>query len=108
MNGAPENVGVLISAQITDPSGVGAVNLRYRVSGGGAFATLAMTDAGGGNFSATIPAASVTRAGVDYYISAADNAAPANVGTYPNKWAPTGGETPFTLYVQPLEPNAAQ
>ncbi len=83
MNGRPEATDVMVTAQVTDPSGVGAVTLRYRVTGGGAFATAAMTSAGGGSYSGVIPAASVTRAGVDYYLSATDGASPANTGTDP-------------------------
>ncbi len=73
---------VLVLADATDASGVQSVTLYYRVSGGGMFATLAMS-AAGSSYSASIPGASVTSAGVDYYIGATDQASPANTGTNP-------------------------
>jgi len=82
-NGQPESADVMISAAVTDGSGVASVTLRYRVSGGGAFATAAMSASGGSNYTGTIPAGSVTRAGVDYYISATDTASPPNSGSDP-------------------------
>ncbi|MCB9647003.1 MAG: PKD domain-containing protein [Deltaproteobacteria bacterium] len=81
-NGQPAGQAVAITADVTDASGVGQVSLHYRVTGGGTFATVAMT-AAGNTYSASIPAGTVTTAGVQYYISASDSAAPPNSGTSP-------------------------
>jgi MYXO-CTERM domain-containing protein len=81
-NGQQASTAVVITANITDASGVASATLYYRATGAGAFASLPMT-ASGGDYSATIPSAAVTVAGVDYYLSATDSAVPANAATSP-------------------------
>ena len=79
---------VVVSANITDASGLSAVNLYYKV-GTGSYVTIAMT-AVGAVYSATIPAQVVTSV-VSYYIEAintkakttfAPSTAPNSVSTY--------------------------
>ena len=81
-NGQPAGQPVTITADVTDVSGVSQVRLHYRVTGGGTYAASTMT-AAGSTYSATIPAGSVTTAGVQYYLSASDGVAPPNSGTAP-------------------------
>ena len=67
-------------ASVTDPDGVvDAVTLHYRVAGSGedAWDTIALTQQGAGAgafWSAALPGSAVTGKGVDYYLSAADEA----------------------------------
>jgi len=81
--GRPLNQPVLVSADITDSSGVQSATLYYRPTGGGAFTPLAMSNVGGATYQATIPGPSVTAAGVDYYLQATDSAMASNVGRSP-------------------------
>ena len=75
---------VSIAAQITDPeSGVGSVTLFYRTSGTPLFASVMMSDGGGGAYAAVIPGAIVVEPAVDYYIQASDGAFSPNVGRDP-------------------------
>jgi len=68
---AVANNGVTISAIVTDNVGVASVKLYYRKTGTTPYSNLVMT-ASGTTYSATIPASSVTTAGVDYYLEAKD------------------------------------
>lgn len=85
--GRPAGQSVAVTADISDGSGVQSATLYYRVTGGGAFASVPMS-ASGNTYSASIPAQSVTTAGVDYYLAATDQATPPNTGTSP-QGAPT-------------------
>ncbi|MEQ9499147.1 MAG: PKD domain-containing protein [Deltaproteobacteria bacterium] len=82
-DGQAEATDITVMATVTDGTGVASVELFYRVSGGGGFATAAMTNTSGDTWTGTIPAASVTQLGVDYYIAAADSATPSNAATDP-------------------------
>lgn len=82
-DGQPESVDVTVMATVTDASGVASVSLFYRVAGGGGFANAAMTNTSGDTWTGTIPAASVTQLGVDYYVAATDSATPPNAATDP-------------------------
>ncbi len=62
---------ITVSATVTDNVAVSVVHLRYRVVGISAFTEVTMT-ATANVYSATIPAADVTTAGVEYYIHAVD------------------------------------
>jgi len=76
---SPENQVIPISATISDPDvadTISSVILYYRVHNPDQttpFHPVSMTDDGGGNYSAQIPADAVTFAGVDYFISAWDS-----------------------------------
>ncbi|MCK6546037.1 right-handed parallel beta-helix repeat-containing protein [Myxococcota bacterium] len=82
-NGQQASTAVVITANVTDATGVASATLYHRATGTGAFASLPMSAIGGGNYSATIPAGAVTVAGVEYYVSATDSAMPANTATSP-------------------------
>ncbi|MFO0724250.1 MAG: PKD domain-containing protein [Myxococcota bacterium] len=81
--GQPEGQAVTVNAQITDATGVASAALYYRAVGATAYASVAMSLTTGSNYSASIPPAGVTAAGVQYYIEATDSAAPANTGRLP-------------------------
>lgn len=81
-DGQPAGGAVTVTAEVTDPSGVGTVRLHYR-SNGGSWTQTAMSGAGT-TLSASIPAAAVTTPGVSYYIEAEDMASPVNRGTSPS------------------------
>lgn len=76
---AQAGTAVPISAQITDPDdgdGVNRAVIYYRPHNPYQttfYLSSTMSDAGGGNYAADIPASQVTSAGVDYFISAWDN-----------------------------------
>ncbi len=73
---APAGLPVSLAAEISDPDGaVTDAMLHYRVhqTAGGEYMTVPMTSTAGGNYTAQIPAGSVTLSGVDYYITAIDN-----------------------------------
>ncbi|MCA9517120.1 MAG: PKD domain-containing protein, partial [Myxococcales bacterium] len=73
--GRPAGVAVVVSATISDETGVTGATLHYRAVGsGGAYTTAAMTHGTGDAWSATIPGAAVVAAGVQYYVSAVDAA----------------------------------
>ncbi|MBW2699530.1 MAG: right-handed parallel beta-helix repeat-containing protein [Deltaproteobacteria bacterium] len=82
-DGQQEDVPVLVEATITDSSGVDSATLYYRMEGGGLFVSAPMADQTGGVYSAEIPAASVRRPGVEYYVAATDASAAGNSGTSP-------------------------
>ena len=85
---------VTVTAQVTDATGVGAVTLYYRTSGGGgSFASVAMSAASGSDYTADVPAAAVAVPGVDYYVEATDTASPSNTGT-----APAGAPSSFSSF----------
>lgn len=74
---------VTIEATITDDgAGVGGAILWYRAMGAASFQSVSMTSAGD-TFTAMIPAAAVQPPGVEYYLEAADLAAPPNPATHP-------------------------
>lgn len=93
--GQPAGQDVPISAVVTDPSGVGAVNLHYRASGGGAYGQLTLTNSGADTWTGAIPGGAVTLTGVDYYLSAVDQAPSPNTGVLPS----TAPATPFSFTV---------
>jgi hypothetical protein len=66
-----------VTANVTDPSGLQSVTLRYRLNGG-AYIPVAMT--GGPNFTADIPGQPFVTT-VDYYVTAVDNSANHNTAT---------------------------
>ena len=90
-DGQVTNRAVAISATVTDGSSVASVQLLYRVQGAASWTTIAMSVAPGDTYTATIPAVSVTTAGVEYYIRATDASSNANVSVLPTT-APT---TPY-------------
>ncbi len=71
-----------VTCTVTDGTGVASVTLYYRARGATTFDSVAMT--GGPSYSATIPVASVTAAGVEYYFRAVDTTAAANAATLPS------------------------
>jgi hypothetical protein len=68
---ATESVPIPISATITDSNGIASATLFYRITGA-TWTSLSMT-ASGNTYTASIPASSVTTAGVEYYIRAMDS-----------------------------------
>ena len=68
---ATEGVPIPISATITDSGGIASATLFYRIAGA-TWASLSMT-ADVNTYIASIPASSVTTAGVEYYIKAMDS-----------------------------------
>jgi hypothetical protein len=81
-NGQVANTAVTVAATVTDTTGVASVTLWYRALGASSFTSLPMT-LSSGSYSANIPAAAVTTAGVEYYITAVDTSAAANTVTVP-------------------------
>lgn len=91
---ATANTNISINATITDTSGIDTVTLYYRVGTSGNYTELTMS-ASGDVYSATIPRASVTTSGVQYYILAIDASSGNNNAKSPST-APT---TPNTITV---------
>ena len=81
--GQPQGQPVVVTAIITDPSGLASVSLHYRLQGTSSFVTLAMTGAGD-TYSAIIPGGDVQNPGMEYYIQATDSSPQSNIGTYPD------------------------
>ncbi|MBI2374185.1 MAG: right-handed parallel beta-helix repeat-containing protein [Deltaproteobacteria bacterium] len=73
----PADQAVVVSAVVTDASGLGTVRLYYRTSGSGGFASIAMGNSGS-SYQATIPGTSVAPPGIDYWIEAIDASTAAN------------------------------
>ena len=69
-----DGVAISVSAGVTDNVAVASVTLYYKVTGAASYTSVAMS-AAGSTYSATIPAASVTTVGVQYYITAVDSSA---------------------------------
>ena len=82
-DGQPEGAEVVVEATAADASGVDAVSLHYRASGGAAFKAEPMTALGGGLYQAVIPAAAVVAPGLDYYVRAVDGSAAGNTAFWP-------------------------
>jgi hypothetical protein len=79
------NTPLPLSAAITDDRGVASAALYYRVVGGATWASQAMNFSAPSTWSGTIPADSVTLAGLTYRITALDAAGnPARSGTETN------------------------
>ena len=95
----PEGQGVAVAAHVTDPSGLASVTLYYRVSGAPTFETEPMVASLGDNFVAQIPGASVTAAGVQYYIEAKDDAPAGNASVSPA----TAPGVPYAFAVAPKD-----
>ncbi|MFO0744646.1 MAG: PKD domain-containing protein [Myxococcota bacterium] len=104
-DGVPVNTAVVVQADITDPSGVASAVVLYRPIGGTTAQFVSMTQVGTTNtWKATIPAAGVTSAGVEYWFVCADAATPnANSSTTPAN-APTGGVYNFLVVGDPNPP----
>ncbi len=74
-DGQPSGVAVPITAGVADSGGVASVSVFYRPAGGvGAFAEAALSNTGGTNWAGSIPALAVNAPGVEYYVSALDDA----------------------------------
>lgn len=98
-DGQPEGEPVTVSAVVFDDSDVDSVTLSYRVVGVSTWTDVAMSLASGATYAAEIPAAFVTVAGVEYYVSAVDAAPAANESVAPLT-APT---TPYVFTVEPAD-----
>jgi hypothetical protein len=68
---AAANQNLIITTAVDDANGVDSVTLKFRRAGDNAFTSAAMT-LSGSDFQGTIPAASVTDRGVEYFIEAID------------------------------------
>ncbi len=77
-----EGAAVMVTAVVTDASGLSEVTLYYKRSQDTLFTSVEMT-ASGTTYSVQIPAAAVLPTSMDYYIEATDNATPANVAREP-------------------------
>lgn len=81
-NGQPEGRGVVVTATIVDnDSPIASGTIYYRPTGQQVFLSAAMQNINNDNWQGTIPAGSVTLAGVDYYVSGTDDAD--NTATHP-------------------------
>ncbi|MEO1272959.1 MAG: PKD domain-containing protein, partial [Myxococcota bacterium] len=97
-SGQPAGSAVAITASITDNTGVASATLAYRVTGGGAYTQAPLMRIGGGTtWQGQIPAAAVTTAGVDYYITAQDDVG--NEAFEPS----TAPATPYRFTVNALD-----
>ncbi len=88
-------VAVIVSATVFDASGLDAVALYYRAVGATAWTAVAMTPGSGSAWTATIPGAAVTPAGVEYYVAATDDSATNNETVAPT----TAPATPYVFTV---------
>ncbi len=68
-----ETIDMMISADVTDNVAVTGATLFYRITGAATFTEMAMAMTTGDTYEATIPGASVTADGVEYYMSATDD-----------------------------------
>lgn len=73
---------LMITAQVTDASGLAAVQTRWRVAGATIFQTLTMT-AVGNTYSGTIPGGSVVAPGIEYSLVAVDASPASNTAVDP-------------------------
>lgn len=76
------SVSQIVEASAADPSGVREVTLNYRVQGDDDWIAAPMTLVGL-SWRATIPARNMVSPGIEYYLTATDNAAAANRGNLP-------------------------
>jgi hypothetical protein len=76
------NQQVLVTARASDADGLATLLLRYRIDPNTNYTSLAMTNNGGGLFSAVIPGQANVAAA--FYIQAADRLQPALGSTFPN------------------------
>jgi hypothetical protein len=90
------NTEVPVSLSVTDVSGIKTVTLHYRIAGAANFSNKPMSLQSGSTYTQTIPAASVTNRGVEFYVQAEDNynnAAPTSL--YPIRvYCPNGIANP--------------
>ncbi|MEZ4267599.1 MAG: PKD domain-containing protein, partial [Myxococcota bacterium] len=98
-DGQAEATSVVVSAQISDASGVATATTYVRATGGTTYTALAMSAVGGGTWQAIIPGALVTPAGVDYYLEARDASAAANLSALPAG----GAAAPYSFDVDPAD-----
>ncbi len=85
------NEAVLVTARVSDPDGLGAVQLRYRLDPSPALTSVAMVDdgtggdavAGDGVYSAVLPGQGANTL-VAFHVSATDAAVPGATGTFPH------------------------
>jgi hypothetical protein len=105
---AVEGFAIDITATITDEeSNPITATLYYRITGGGGYSSSSMS-ASGSDFTGTIPAGSVTTAGVDYYIEATDSInSPVNDGTSSSPHQITVSQQTGSLRVT-IEPQGAR
>jgi hypothetical protein len=73
---------LLITATITDASGVEGATLYFRAQGDTSWLSAAMAESGG-TFSASIPSFAVSATGLQYYLRATDSADAGNASTSP-------------------------
>jgi hypothetical protein len=69
-----EIVDVAIEATVTDASGLDMVELHYRRRGAASYTDVKMAEGASNVYEADIPSSAFSSAGVDYYISASDEA----------------------------------
>ncbi|MEM6317743.1 MAG: T9SS type A sorting domain-containing protein [Bacteroidota bacterium] len=95
-----------VTAQVTDATQfVQSVTLFYRAFGNLAYQDLAMTNTGGDDYAATIPAAALTCAGTEYYIEATDDQGVSSfVGTLDDPLFITGPDSECTGTPPPPPP----
>ncbi len=82
---------IVVTAQVTDPDGVSAVVLKYRLDPASTYTSVPMTDdgsggdvvAGDGKYSATIPGQAAGTM-IAFYVQATDRAAAPATSTFPN------------------------
>ena len=90
---APADQDVTVVTDITDAqTGVASVSLSYRSGGSPSYVETPMTLVGGDMYSGTIPAASITSSGGDFFVTATDNS-----GNTSN--SPAGAATPIFVEV---------
>lgn len=79
----PAGQGVIVSARVSDPDGLAFLALNYRIDPTNTYRTVAMTNHGGGLYSAAIPA-QAAGASASFYIRAMDNSSPSAQSTFPD------------------------
>ncbi len=83
-DGQPSGGDVVVTAVVTDASGLATADIFYRALGAGAFVSAAMTNIAQDNWQGVIPGPSVTTAGVEYYVRAVDDSPQSNEALEPS------------------------
>jgi len=85
---------IMISATVTDSSGLGYVHLYYRKTGTQQYTEIDMDKGSGNTYATAIPGSAVTSDGIQYYVEANDTAG--NIGRSPQSdWA----NSPYSIEI---------
>lgn len=83
VNGRTMGSEVMVSATVTDATGVGTVTCYYRAQGNTDWSSMVMTSQGNDKYAATFPITVIVPEAVEYYLEAVDTAPGQNRSTLP-------------------------